>query len=161
MSDYLQGLLSVGLVYYAPDGTLKNTVECPADVQKFLNYPSDKLSEATPETLKQGAQTLGTYLLHVGVEYNKYAAEYVEVKGEFDKQMGELSFSKVGATIKERESKTLQENPHLKELKKKMVQCEAWRTSLENIPDYLTEKINLFKKFYDARVYEHKFTQRP
>lgn len=153
-------LVEVGLASRNPDGTVKH-IEKPHHILKFLMLSDDNIANTTPSVLEEAIQTLSNYLLFIQLEENKHKSTWVKTKKEYEDLLNIEACKVTGTSVKMREAKVLEQNEKVRALNEAAMKAEYFATLIGNMPRNVIEKINVYKKFYDARLNEQRFGHKP
>ena len=155
MSYLDEALIDLGLANIDGNGQVEH-VHKPDKFWEYLNASSDHVNKSGLDILAEAMNVFASYLIYFRSEYNRRLQEYTEIKREFNKKLTrEMHMNPPsGSTVKEREAKAVIESDELQKLQEKVYAFEKRVTLLENFPDDIREKLNVYKKVYDARCEE-------
>ena len=112
--------------------------------------------------LAEAMNILASYLIFFRSNYNQKFQDYEELKHQFNKKLmiAMQTHPQGGSTVKEREGKTILQSEELQQLQEKVYQYQTRVSLLEKFPEEIKEKLNVYKKVYDARCEERKYGHR-
>lgn len=131
----------------------------PPSLRKALDMKPDEMYHTSMEVLAECMAVLAEYLLFFQLQYNIKLIDLNRAKSAFQDRLAVETYRISGGTIKERETKAIEQSKDLLELRNQFRGKEASLLLMEGIPDTIREKLNVFKKVYDVRANEQRFSR--
>ena len=135
-------------------------IRLPKDLQLALSADPETFSNADLGTMEKYLQILDGYILYLQVETNKRSATFIDLKKGLEEKLGFAVCKLQGSSLKEREFKALEQSSELQKMSLTVRQAEVATKVMDNFVDAITEKLNVRKKIYDARIQERRYPSR-